>query len=596
MTDSTDIFGEDPQGEAVPSAAELEAAGQESMFGAPEPVAAPTAPVASAPTSTPAQPYRVLARKYRPQTFAELIGQDAMVQTLANAIRRDRLAHAFLMTGVRGVGKTSTARLIAKALNCIGPDGQGGPTIDPCGLCEPCIAIAEGRHIDVIEMDAASHTGVDDVREIIEAVRYAAVSARYKIYIIDEVHMLSRNAFNALLKTLEEPPAHVKFLFATTEVDKLPVTVLSRCQRFDLRRIAAPLLAEHFGKVCQAEGVAADSEALSMIAAAAEGSVRDGLSILDQAIAHADMGGSGRVTPDQVQDMLGLADKSAQRRLLAALLSGDSSALLDLVDAQFALGVEPLALMRSQMDLVHRITVAQVGRSGADGLSPEERAAVDEWARALSAGQLHRLWQLLLKGHDEVRQAPDPLASAQMALLRVMHAADLPDPGTLARHLEDAIAKGSASATSPAPANASAPAAAAPHAPPASVDWSGLCDRVEHSGQLRISQIMRDWVRIIAIAPLSLTYALGEGYPGDPTPELRDGLLRATGERWEVTRGEGDALPSLRELTQAVREAEDKAMRASPLVEAVLQAFPGAEFVEDEKPQDKGNANRSRYA
>ena len=598
MTDSTDIFGEDPEGEAAPSAAELEAAGQESMFGGPEPVAAPAPAVVkpAAPTSSAAQPYRVLARKYRPQTFAELIGQDAMVQTLANAIRRDRLAHAFLMTGVRGVGKTSTARLIAKALNCIGPDGQGGPTIDPCGVCEPCIAIAEGRHIDVIEMDAASHTGVDDVREIIEAVRYAAVSARYKIYIIDEVHMLSRNAFNALLKTLEEPPAHVKFLFATTEVDKLPVTVLSRCQRFDLRRISAPLLTEHFGRVCQAEGVAADSEALSMIAAAAEGSVRDGLSILDQAIAHADMGGSGRVTPDQVQDMLGLADKSAQRRLLSALLSGDSNGLLDLIDAQFAFGVEPLALMRSQMDLVHRITVAQVGRSGADGVSPEERAAIDEWARALSAGQLHRLWQLLLKGHDEVRQAPDPLASAQMALLRVMHAADLPDPGTLARHLEEAIAKGGAALSSPAPANASAPAAAAPPAPPASVDWSGLCDRVEHSGQLRISQIMRDWVRIIAIAPLSLTYALAEGYPGDPTPELRDGLLRATGERWEVTRGEGDAMPSLRELAQAVREAEDKAMRASPLVEAVLQAFPGAEFVEDEKTQDKGNANRSRYA
>lgn len=333
-----------------------------------------------------------------------------------------------------------------------------------------------------------------------------------------------------------------------------------------------------------------------MIAAAAEGSVRDGLSILDQAIAHADMGGSGRVTPDQVQDMLGLADKSAQRRLLTALLSGDSNGLLDLIDAQFAFGVEPLALMRSQMDLVHRITVAQVGRSGADGLSPEERAAIDEWARALSAGQLHRLWQLLLKGHDEVRQAPDPLASAQMALLRVMHAADLPDPGTLARHLEEAMAKGGAAVSSPAPVDASAPAATAPSAPSASVDWSALCDRVEHSGQLRISQIMRDWVRIIAIAPLSLTYALAEGYPGDPTPELRDALLRATGERWEVTRGEGDAMPSLRELAQAVREAEDKAMRASPLVEAVLQAFPGAEFVEDEKPLDKGNTNRSRYA
>jgi DNA polymerase-3 subunit gamma/tau len=285
MGDSPDIFGD--HADTTPTASELEEAGQGAMFGAPEPAPAPVA----APAPAAAQPYRVLARKYRSSTFAELIGQDAMVQTLANAIRRERLAHAFLMTGIRGVGKTSTARLIAKALNCIGPDGKGGPTIDPCGVCEPCVAIAEGRHIDVIEMDAASNTGVDDVREIIEAVRYAAVSARYKIYIVDEVHMLSRNAFNALLKTLEEPPAHVKFLFATTEVDKLPVTVLSRCQRFDLKRIPAPLLAEHFASICVKEGVEAQPEALAMVAEAAEGSVRDGLSILDQAIAHADLAG-----------------------------------------------------------------------------------------------------------------------------------------------------------------------------------------------------------------------------------------------------------------------------------------------------------------
>ncbi|HZB68902.1 MAG TPA: DNA polymerase III subunit gamma/tau, partial [Sphingomicrobium sp.] len=248
-------------------------------------------PQAAAPT-----PYRVLARKYRPQTFHELIGQNAMVKTLANAIERGRIAHAFLLTGVRGVGKTSTARLVAKALNCVGPDGQGGPTIDPCGVCEHCVAIAEGRHIDVIEMDAASHTGVDDVREIIEAVRYASVSARYKIYIIDEVHMLSKNAFNALLKTLEEPPEHVKFLFATTEVAKVPVTVLSRCQRFDLRRIAADKLADHFAEIARAEQVEVDPEALAMIARAAEGSARDGLSIMDQAIAL----GSGTVTAAQV--------------------------------------------------------------------------------------------------------------------------------------------------------------------------------------------------------------------------------------------------------------------------------------------------------
>ncbi|MEO7913866.1 MAG: DNA polymerase III subunit gamma/tau [Novosphingobium sp.] len=594
MDDSSDMFGEDAadrDDEAAPTAAELEAAGQSALFGTAEQVAAP--PPATPGTIT--QPYRVLARKYRPQTFSELIGQDAMVQTLANAIRRDRLAHAFLMTGVRGVGKTSTARLIAKALNCIGTDGQGGPTIDPCGQCEPCVAIAEGRHIDVIEMDAASHTGVDDVREIIEAVRYSAVSARYKIYIIDEVHMLSRNAFNALLKTLEEPPPHVKFLFATTEVDKLPVTVLSRCQRFDLRRIPAPMLAEHFGRVCTAEEVPADAEALEMIAAAAEGSVRDGLSILDQAIAHADLGGEGRVTPERVQDMLGLADKSVQRRLLAAVLGGDSATLLDLVAAQFALGVEPLALMRSQMELVHRITVAQVGRSEPEGSSAEERAAIAEWAKGMSAGQLHRLWQLLLKGHDEVRAAPDPLASAQMALLRVQHAADLPDPGTLARKIEQAVLAGGMQPQTPAStATPATPAATA------ALDWAALCEQVDQAGQLRVAQIMRDWLRVVELIPGTLRFEVVPGYPGDPAPDLRDALLRVTGERWIVERvviaeGDAKAAPSLRELAEAQKADADAAMRASPLVAAALAAFPGAEFVEEPAPS-QGQGNWSRRA
>ncbi|MFN3517289.1 MAG: DNA polymerase III subunit gamma/tau [Novosphingobium sp.] len=574
MSDSPDPYGDEPEAEA-PSAAELEAAGQESMFGAPAP-AAPQPPVpAPAVQASAAQPYRVLARKYRSQTFAELIGQEAMVQTLANAIKRDRLAHAFLMTGIRGVGKTSTARLIAKALNCVGPDGKGGPTIDPCGQCEPCQAIAEGRHIDVIEMDAASHTGVDDVREIIEAVRYAAVSARYKIYIIDEVHMLSRNAFNALLKTLEEPPAHVKFLFATTEVEKLPVTVLSRCQRFDLRRIPAPLLKDHFAMICGKEGVEAEDEALAMIAAAAEGSVRDGLSILDQAIAHADLGGEGRVTAAQVRDMLGLADKSAQRRLYAALLGGDGAGLLDLIDQQFALGVEPLALLRTAMELTHRIALAQLGKGAVDAVSEEERAALAGWAEQLTAAQVHRLWQLLLKGHDEVRGAPDPLVAAKMALLRVQHAADLPDPGSLVRKLEEIAARG------PAAAPAGDGAAAAPAHAPQALDWAGLVERVEQSGQLRLAQVMHDWVRVIALAPGELTYALAPGYPGDATPELRDALLRATGERWQVTRAEGDAAPSLKEAKDAAKDAARAALLRDPLVKAALAAFPGAELIED---------------
>ena len=605
MGDSGEMFGDQPpweEGEEPkPSAAELEAAGQSALFGGAPEAPPPQAPILSQPAPEPvqakpaepaSQPYRVLARKYRPQTFSELIGQEPMVRTLANAIERGRLAHAFLMTGVRGVGKTSTARLIAKALNCIGPDGQGEPTIDPCGVCEPCVAIAEGRHIDVIEMDAASHTGVDDVREIIEAVRYAAVSARYKIYIIDEVHMLSRNAFNALLKTLEEPPAHVKFLFATTEVDKLPVTVLSRTQRFDLRRIPKDLLEQQFASICRQEGVEAEPEALAIIASAAEGSSRDGLSILDQAIAHADLDGGGKVTAERVRDMLGLADKSALRRLFAALLEGDPPAMLAEVERQYAFGVEPLALVRTLMDLTHRIAVTQVGGAGADAPTQEGREAIEEWAARLSVGQVHRLWQLLLKGHEEVRGAPDPLVSAQMALLRVLHAADLPDPGALAKQLGELAASGLA----PQAANGGSPAPA----PAASIDWRDLCEQVDRAGMLRVAGLMRDWVRVVELAPGRLVYSPAPGLADDPGAELRDALLKATGARWQVERGSGangndGGAPTLREQAEAAKQAEAERIRKAPLVEAAFAAFPNAEFVE-ESDTPRGDRNWSKRA
>ena len=586
-----------------PSVAEAPTAADEPVAAEPAPTVEEPAPVAVAvpkpapakPAGQGAQPYRVLARKYRPQTFAELIGQEAMVRTLANAIERDRLAHAFLMTGVRGVGKTSTARLIAKALNCVGPDGQGGSTIDPCGQCEPCLAIAEGRHIDVIEMDAASHTGVDDVREIIEAVRYAAVSARYKIYIIDEVHMLSRNAFNALLKTLEEPPAHVKFLFATTEVDKLPVTVLSRCQRFDLRRIPTTMLQNHFAGICVKEGVDADGEALHLIAGAAEGSVRDGLSILDQAIAHADLDTGGRIVAERVRDMLGLADKSAQRDLFTAIMSGDATTLLDGMDRQYALGVEPVALLRSLMDLVHRITVAQIGRSGVDAPTAEERAALEEWAEKLTAAQLHRLWQLLLKGHEEVRSAPDPQVAAQMALLRVLHAADMPDPGALVKKLEELAATGvSVQTSAPAASGGGDAPAAAAHA--VSLNWEALVNRVDHSGHLRIAQLMRDWLRVIEVSSGKLIFELVPGLAVDPTGEIREALYRTTGEKWVVEQGVGEASPSLRELSDA-RKAEDAAaLLREPLVEAAKAAFPDAQIVEDDGTREGQGRQWSKRA
>ena len=576
----------------APSAADMEAAGQSAMFGdpAPEPTPEPTADAPQvAEGQVTAQPYRVLARKYRPQTFSELIGQEPMVRTLANAIERARLAHAFLMTGVRGVGKTSTARLIAKALNCVGTDGQGGPTIDPCGECDPCQAIAEGRHIDVIEMDAALHTGVDDEREIIEAVRYAAVSARYKIYIIDEVHMLSRNAFNALLKTLEEPPAHVKFLFATTEVEKLPVTVLSRCQRFDLRRIPAELLQKHYGEICVKEGVEAEEEALHIIANAAEASARDGLSILDQAIAHADLDAEGKVSAERVRDMLGLADKGAQRRLFTLMIGGESKEMLAAIEDQYALGVEPLALMRGLMNLTHRITVAQVSGSDAQAPTEDERAELNGLSQRLSAGQLHRLWQLLLKGHEEVRQAPDPLVSAKMALLRVMHAADMPDPGKLAKKIEELAEKGVAVAPASEAGGASGNASSSQ-----ALDWGQLVQQIDDAGQLRIAQLMRDWIAVIELSDGKLVYRASGGLADDPGPEIRDALFKLTGKRWQVELGEGDAAPTLREQVEAAKQDADAQLREHPMVKAAFEAFPDAELVDanEKLAQAGGKWNR----
>jgi DNA polymerase III subunit gamma/tau len=526
-----------------------------------------------------ATPYRVLARKYRPQRFSELIGQDAMVQTLGNAIKRDRLAHAFLLTGVRGVGKTSTARLIAKALNCIGPDGQGGPTIDPCGVCEPCRAIAEGRHIDVVEMDAASHTGVDDVREIIEAVRYAAVSARYKVYIIDEVHMLSKNAFNALLKTLEEPPAHVKFLFATTEVNKVPVTVLSRCQRFDLRRIPADLLGEHFAKVVAAEQVEAEPEALALIARAAEGSARDGLSILDQAIAHAGAEGGGAVTAAQVREMLGLSDRGAVRRLFGSLLSGDVAGVLGAVAEQHALGVEPAALLKGLLETVHGVTRAKAGNGNDPALSVEEREAFADWASRLGYATLHRLWQLLLKGHGEVTGAALPREAAEMALLRVLHASTLPDPQELLRRLQSGEAM---------PAPTAAPVASAPPAATAQPAKAVLPDSpqtlhdfLEEKGAHRMAVAFSN-VRIIRFAPPELLLAAGRGADADYARELQDCLKRSSppGTGWSVSIAEGIGKPSLHEEEQA-REAEAReSILNSPVVAATRAAFPDAELIE----------------
>ena len=542
-------------------------------------------------------PYRVLARKYRPQTFSELIGQEAMVQTLANAIRRERLAHAFVMTGVRGVGKTSTARLIARALNCVGPDGQGGPTIDPCGVCEPCRAIAEGRHIDVVEMDAASHTGVDDVREIIEAVRYAAVSARYKIYIIDEVHMLSKNAFNALLKTLEEPPAHVKFLFATTEVGKIPVTILSRCQRFDLRRIPGDMLQAHFAHVVAAEGVNAEPAALALIASAAEGSARDGLSILDQAIAHAELSGEQpNVTAAQVRDMLGLADRSTVRRLLGHVLAGDAGAVLDSLDEQHRLGVDPAAIIADLLDLVHAITLAKSGRMDEDpARSAEELAALEDWSGKLGFAALHRLWQLLLKGHGEILVAVNPRDACDMALLRVVHAAEMPDPSELARLLGQGGGEAPTHPVTAAPESAKTeepglPGLSALVFPP---DFLTLVERL-YEAHGRVANDLHDCVGLVTYAPPLLELRLRQPLAADFVDRLRDALNKATGTAWTVRTSDGPAAPTLREQEEARKKAAEGAILAAPAVRAVFEAFPDAELIGIEpanmEPANNGSA------
>ncbi|MEX2454002.1 MAG: DNA polymerase III subunit gamma/tau [Rhodospirillaceae bacterium] len=457
------------------------------------------------------QPYRVLARKYRPTDFTSLIGQEAMVQTLSNAIASGRLAHAFVLTGVRGVGKTSTARIIARALNCIGADGTGGPTVSPCGVCEHCVSIAEDRHVDVIEMDAASRTGVDDIRELIDGVLYRPVTARYKIYIIDEVHMLSRNAFNALLKTLEEPPEHVKFIFATTEIRKVPVTVLSRCQRFDLRRVKFDVLSAHFASVAEREGARISAGAVALIARAADGSVRDGLSLLDQAIAHG--GPESGITEDLVRDMLGVAERVQVFDLFEELMKGEIAAALARFDTMYASGADPSTVLQDLAELTHWLTRLKVAPDAAESTptSDLDLTRGRDFASRIPMAALARAWQMLLKGLSEVRNAPSAAQAAEMVMVRIAYAADLPSPADLVGDLSGggkraapaSVPQAAPAASEPAPVRAGAQgpahlAAPAPaHAPPqtpaqtaqrADAEADGRFSAEAHAGRRETSQ------------------------------------------------------------------------------------------------------------
>jgi DNA polymerase-3 subunit gamma/tau len=552
--------------------------------------------------SEPGTTYRVLARKYRPSRFSELIGQEAMVRTLTNAIATGRIAHAFILTGVRGVGKTTTARILARALNCVGPDGKGGPTPSPCGLCEPCRSIAEDRHVDVMEMDAASRTGVDDIRELTDGVRYKPVAARYKIYIIDEVHMLSKNAFNALLKTLEEPPPDVKFIFATTEIHKVPITVLSRCQRFSLRRVPVELLAEHYTRIAADEHVAAAPAAIALIARAADGSVRDGLSLLDQAIALS----GGTVEADAVREMLGIADRGLVFDLLEAALRGDAADALKRMAGLYDGGADPVMVLQDLLELVHFVTRLKLAPDAGDGdpAFEGERERGAALAQKLGIPALTRAWQLLLKGLGEAQAAPSPIEAAEMVLVRLAYVADLPSPAELVRTL-DGTRPAAAPATPPATpvrASAAGPALApqpralaaepAPAPAPALPEPQSFLEVVElfdkHREAVLRSHLFAN-VHLVQFEPGRIELRQTEAAPRDLSNRLGQLLTQWTGRRWVVSiSSDAPGEPTLREQAQEKERLMRSEAAQHPLVRAVLETFPGAriEVVRDLAPTE----------
>jgi len=558
--------------------------------------------------------YRVLARKYRPSTFAELIGQEAMVRTLSNAFATDRIAHAFILTGVRGVGKTTTARILARGLNCVGPDGSGGPTIAPCGVCANCRQIAEDRYSDVVEMDAASRTGVDDIRELTEGLLYRKPDlGRYRVYIIDEVHMLSRNAFNALLKTLEEPPPHAKFVFATTEIQKVPLTVLSRCQRFSLRRVPIELLVAHYRRIADAEAVEAEPAALALIARAADGSVRDGLSLLDQAIASTE----DRITEAAVRDMLGVADRGRVLDLLESVLRGDAGDALDRMDLLYQDGADPLLVLQDLLDLSHFLTRLKLAPEAGvgDPIVEGDRKRAAPLSEKLTLPALARIWQMLLKGLEEVQAAPSPIQAAEMVLVRLAYVADLPVPADLVRSLTTPPARGigpvaaepvanrargAGSAPPPESLIASAPASTvvgslAPTAriepderadPPTTnsfeydpmpQDFAEVVALFDKRREAVIGSHLREHVHLIAFEPGRIEFRPADGAPSNLANRISQLLGEWTGERWLVARSQAaPGEPTLREQEERGESDLRNEVTRHPLVQAVLETFPGA--------------------
>jgi len=532
-------------------------------------------------------PYRVLARKYRPVDFTTLVGQEAMVRTLRNAIATGRIAHAFMLTGVRGVGKTTTARIISRALNCVGPDGTGGPTIDPCGVCEHCVAIQEDRDVDVIEMDAASRTGVADARELIEGVRYRPVSARYKVYIIDEVHMLTNQAFNALLKTLEEPPPHVKFVFATTEIRKVPVTVLSRCQRFDLKRVPQDVLVAHFGRIAELEKVEISPEALALVARAADGSVRDGLSMLDQAIAH----GGGVVDAAQVRDMLGLADRSRVLELFEKTMRGDAAAVVAALGEMHDAGADPVVVLQDLLELTHWVTRLKVAPEAGAGNADSERAQGLAMAGKLSMASLTRAWSMLMKGLQETLNAPSPVRAAEMALIRLCYAADLPSPSDALKALQNGGTPAATAPASPAPRGGGGGAAARLAPQPASAvapqpaqaaplpnprTFTEVVALFEERREPRIVNSLMHHVHEVRCEPGLIEFRPEPTAPSDLAPRLSELLGKWTGRRWIASVSSAEGKPTLSQQKTANADTLRSKAEADPLVQAILKTFPGA--------------------
>jgi DNA polymerase-3 subunit gamma/tau len=559
----------------------------------------------------PAKPYRVLARKYRPSSFDDLIGQEAMVRTVSNAFETGRIPQAWILTGVRGVGKTTTARILARALNYEKPDGSvKGPTIHMPDLGVHCQAIMESRHMDVLEMDAASHTGVDDVRQINDSVRYAPASARYKVYIIDEVHMLSTAAFNAFLKTLEEPPEHAKFVFATTEIRKVPVTVLSRCQRFDLRRVEADILMNHLGNIAKKEGVEVEPEALGIIARAAEGSVRDSLSLFDQAIAHA----AGTVRADAVRQMLGLADRTRVIDLFEHLARGDIASAFGEFRAQYDVGADPVVVLSDLAEFVNFVTRVKIVPATADNVAfgETERVRGREFAAKLSMRVLSRMWQMLLKGIAEVQTATRPAAAAEMVLVRIAYVADLPTPDEAIRMLEQngggtAVVSGGAAPARAAPAAPVAQMSAAPMRTPASPRSGAEASarlqmapaaQTDSAPVLRINSFpqlvalageKRDLMtktaleadmRLVRFEDGRLEVALERSAARGLVNDLSRKLELWTGRRWTVVISNEAGQPTLRSQNEQARNEHARAAEADPRVQEVLARFPGAKVIE----------------